>query len=342
MSKDIKDQFIETIPVERQAFFWVGLYYYLARAAFRLPGGEAVIREATRSYGKERARRRRHIILSKGLKPNLVSLFQNGDLNGDERFISDPKQSSLTEELRRHIVLRCPDAEMWKELGDEETHIGRTYCEEVHHTLYGGFDDAVQVNLCETITHGDPVCRFYIYCRKSNQHPQNDLPYTPQSWEDTGTDGMKCNFTMFSLFYCHLASHISKKLGMAPLRQGILDFAGQRGRRLRELDRRNGRPTGVLSLLDYGDLFLDPRFKIFRETIPNGVRIHVRRCVFAEVQNCHGTSDLGAFYCSLLYRELVRCYDPRISVRVAACLCCREDHECLLEFTEGTDSHEKN
>ena len=131
LPKAIEKQYIETIPVERQAFFWVGLYYYLARAAFEKPQGEAVIREATRQYGRERSRRRRNIVLAKGLEPNLLNLFHNGDLNGDERFVSDPERSSLTEELRKHIVTRCPDAEMWKELGDEETHgVGKAVGEE--------------------------------------------------------------------------------------------------------------------------------------------------------------------------------------------------------------------
>ncbi len=338
LPKAIEEQYIETIPVERQAFFWVGLYYYLARAAFEKPQGEAVIREATRQYGRERSRRRRNIVLTKGLEPNLLNLFHNGDLNGDERFVSDPERSSLTEELRKHIVTRCPDAEMWKELGDEETHIGQTYCEEVHHTLYGCFDGGVQVNLCETITHGDPICRFYIYCRKANQHPQEDPPYVPQSWEDTGTDGVKCNFTMFSLFYTHLAKQVSEKLGMDTLRKGITDFAAQRGRRLRELDRRAGRAVGIRSLLDHGDLFLDPRFNLIREDIPDGIRLRVRRCVFAEVQKCHEASALGSLYCSILYKELIRQYDPRIHIEVSSSLC-SGNRECVLTFTEGGRGH---
>jgi len=331
--KRIEEQFIETVPVERQAFFWVSLYYYLAKAAFLLPQGEAVIREATRNYGRERAGRRRNIVLQKGLPLDLVSLFTNGDLNGDTRFKADAKRSSLTPELRKHFVTRCPDAEMWQELGDDETHIGQTYCEEVHHTLYGCYDSAVQVNLCETITHGNPICRFYIYLRKANQKVKPNITYEPQVWEDTGADGIRCNFTMFALFYYHLAKNISEKLGMDILKKGLCDFARQRGRRLRELDRRAGRKTGVHSLINEGDLFLDSRFVIRQKAIPLGVELEIDRCVFAEVQLCHDASALGALYCSLLYKELVKAYDPQISIEVVGSLC-EGKKQCIIRFTE--------
>lgn len=337
MTKDIRKQFIETEPVERQAFFWVGLYYYLAQAAFAKPNGEKVIREAVRTYGAERGRRRRKIVLAKGLEPNLYTLFTNGDLNGDTRFANDPKQSTLSEEVRHHIVTRCPDAEMWKELGDDATHIGLTYCEEVHHYLYGSFDKGVQVNLCETITHGDPICRFFIYCRKANQGPQDDTPYIPQSWEDTGTDGIKCNFTMFSLFYCHLAQHIAKDLGVAVLKKGLRNFAAQRGKRLHELARRAGRKPTLSYLLSEGDLFLDPRFNVKTYKIYDGIVCKIERCVFAEVQKTHLNAELGNLYCGLLYKELLKAYNPDLKVEVTQTLC-GGDAKCCLHFTEGKAS----
>lgn len=334
MVKDIKDQFIETIPVERQAFFWVGLYYYLTKAAVACPNGEQVIRKAVRAYGAERSVRRRNIVLAKGWPINLVSLFTNGDLNGDERFEQDDSQCVLTEELRRHIVTRCPDAEMWSQLGDDETKLGRIYCEEVHHTLYGCFDDAVQVNLCETITHGDPVCRFCIYCNKSNQKPREDAPYVPEVWEDTGKDGIKCNFTMFALLYYHLAKEIAERLGQDILEIGIKAFAEQRGKRLKELDRRSNRASTVDSLLKNGDLFLDPRFDVKMEKINAGYKVAVKRCVFAEVQACHGAADLGRVYCAILYKELLEAYNPKLKVAVEHSLCAGSK-ECQLLFTEG-------
>jgi len=333
MEKPIEEQFIESIPVERQAFFWVGLYYYLAKEAVKCPDGESVLREAIRNYGLERAKRRRHIVVSKGLEPNLYILFTNGDLNGDERFTAEKSQCILTEEFRKHIVTRCPDAEMWNELGDGETHLGRIYCEEVHHTLYGGFDPAVQVNLCETITHGYPVCRFFIYMNRANCQKREEEPYKIRAWEDTGTDGIKCNFTMFSLLYFHLASSIDKKLGRDTLKRGLNAFAERRGLRLRELDRRMGRQPGVENLIHFGDLFLDPRFQIKEEKIRDGLRIIVKRCVLAEVMESHKEEELGTIYCSILYHSLVKAYDASIQVNVRSSIC-NGDSGCVLDFVK--------
>ena len=61
MVQELKDQFIETEPVEQQAFFWTAMYYYMAKEAIERHGleGERVIRQAIRDYGRERGRRRR-------------------------------------------------------------------------------------------------------------------------------------------------------------------------------------------------------------------------------------------------------------------------------------------
>ena len=108
MGQELEKQFIETEPVEQQAWFWTAMYYYMAKEAIDRHGveGERVIRQAIRDYGKERGRRRRNRVLKKGLDVNLVSLFTNGDLNGDTRFESDESRNVLTEETRRHFVTR--------------------------------------------------------------------------------------------------------------------------------------------------------------------------------------------------------------------------------------------
>lgn len=332
MNCDIQNQFIETEPVEQQAFFWVSIYYYMAKAAIDRHGleGERVVRQAIRDYGHERGRRRRNRVLKKGLDINLVSLFTNGDLNGDDRFQTDESRNILTEETRRHFVTRCPDAEMWERLGGLD--IGAIYCEEIHHYLYGCFDDAVQVNLCETLTNGGDICRFFINLRKANIKPQAEDDYIPQPWEDCEPDGIACNFTMFSLFYYHLASAIRNKLDEKTVLSGIENFAVQRGIRLRELARRNGRELSARSLVENGDLFLDPRCR--KEVqIKNDmeVEVHVKRCVFAEVCCCHGAEREGCMYCGLVYQKICDSYRPGMKAEVRQCMC-GGDAECEIRF----------
>lgn len=332
MGRDIGKEFIETKPVEQQAFFWAAMYYYMAREAIERHGleGERVIRQAIRDYGRERGRRRRNRVLKKGLDINLISLFTNGDLNGDTRFQSDTDRNVLTEETRRHFVTRCPDAEMWARLGGTE--IGAIYCEEVHHYLYGCFDDAVQVNLCETLTNGGDLCRFYINLRKANRKAQAEDDYIPQSWEDCEPDGIACNATMFSLFYYHLASAIREKLDEETVIAGIKAFAAERGQRLRELEQRNNRRPSAQSLAENGDLFLDPRC-IKKITVKDSmdVEAEITRCVFAEVCSCHGGAKEGAMYCDLIYQGICDSYLPGMKAETARCMC-RGDEKCTIRF----------
>jgi len=332
MERNIQKEFIETEPVEQQAFFWTSMYYFMAKAAIDRHGleGERVIRQAIRDYGRERGRRRRNRVLSKGLDINLISLFTNGDLNGDPRFESYEERNVLTEETRRHFVKRCPDAEVWERLGGTE--IGSIYCEEIHHYLYGCFDDAVQVNLCETLTNGGDQCRFFINLRKANMKPQKEDDYIPQPWEDCEPDGIACNATMFSLFFYHLATAIGEKLDKETVIIAIKEFAAERGRRLRELERRNGKEPSALSLVENGDLFLDPRCR--KEVTSNGsmdATVKVSRCVFAEVCNCHNASEEGALYCDLIYQGICDSYCPGMQAEVSQCMC-RGDKECTIRF----------
>ena len=333
MVQELKDQFIETEPVEQQAFFWTAMYYYMAKEAIERHGleGERVIRQAIRDYGRERGRRRRNRVLQKGLDINLVSLFTNGDLNGDTRFQSDEEKSVLTKETRRHFVTRCPDAEMWGRLGGLD--IGKIYCEEVHHYLYGCFDDAVQVNLCETLTNGGDICRFHINLREANKKPQEEDHYVPQCWEDCEPDGIACNATMFSLFYYHLASAIRNKLDEETVIAAIEKFAEQRGLRLRELERRNERTPSAASLVENGDLFLDPRCRKTVEQTDNGVTVKVKRCVFAEVCKCHDAVKEGNLYCERIYQGICSAYCPGMKAEVKSCLC--SSGECEIQFLEN-------
>ena len=332
MGQELEKQFIETEPVEQQAWFWTAMYYYMAKEAIDRHGveGERVIRQVIRDYGKERGRRRRNRVLKKGLDVNLVSLFTNGDLNGDTRFESDESRNVLTEETRRHFVTRCPDAEMWERLGGLE--IGKIYCEEVHHYLYGCFDDAVQVNLCETLTNGGDICRFYINLRKANQKPQEEDAYVPQSWEDCEPDGIACNATMFSLFYYHLASAIRKNLDEETVTAAIEKFAEQRGLRLRELEKRRGRTPSAKSLVENGDLFLDPRCRKEVEETDGKLTVRVQRCVFSEVCRCHQAVEEGTLYCQRIYQGICSAYSPGMTAKVEKCLCTGE--ECGICFCE--------
>ncbi len=65
--------------------------------------------------------------------------------------------------------------------------IGRIYCEEVHHEIFGAYDEAVQTNLSQTLTQGNDRCRFSIYYRPANKVPSPDwaVEYEKKLTSDT-------------------------------------------------------------------------------------------------------------------------------------------------------------
>lgn len=328
------EQYIEREASERQQFYWVGMFHFLTKTCMELHGleGERVIRQSVRNYGTERGHRMRKIADANGWEPDLLTLFSHGDLIGDPRFDHPSQGNVLTSEVKHSRTSRCPNAEMWALLEDEELgtplKYGSIYCEEIHHYLYGQFDTAVQVNLCETLTNGGDHCHFYIHCRKANQKPSTLPPYEQKSWEDYGRDCTASINTMFGLLYYHMAKLICQELGEETLRKGLRAFANHRGLRLRELDRRDQVESTVEKLVENGDIFLDFRFKKENTVLAaDHAQLKISRCVLAEIWRDHQAGDLGHIFCEEMYSGICETYLPGIRVSLpqtlaqGACCC---------------------
>lgn len=129
--------------------------------------GEAVLREATRRYGKDRGEYRRQCHLDANLKINMKNLFSIGsDLPADPRFRRDLHR--LIPEERTSHTLRCPMAEIWHREGFDK--VGRIYCEEFHPACYSSYAYGfTKVGLAKTLTQkGDTYCSFNIVLRPEN------------------------------------------------------------------------------------------------------------------------------------------------------------------------------
>jgi hypothetical protein len=153
------------------------MYYYLGRGlyAFGLEG-DAALRRAIRIFGHERGVNIRRDHLARGLDINVKNLFTHYDLYAHNDPRMKKNQIEFTEEIRRNETLNCTMYNIWKTYPDG-IEIGKIYCEEVHHQIYGGYDNAVQVNLTQTLTRGDDRCRFVTICRPANKVP-------PPAWSE--------------------------------------------------------------------------------------------------------------------------------------------------------------
>ena len=148
------------------------MFYYLGRGllAFGIEG-DAALRRAIRRFGRARGLQMREDHQAAGLDINLYNLFTYYDLPDDARFKRN--KIELTAETRLSETLVCTFYNIWTQYPDGAK-IGRIYCEEVHHEIFGGYDEAVQTNLSQTLTQGDDRCRFSIYLRPANRVPEPD------------------------------------------------------------------------------------------------------------------------------------------------------------------------
>ena len=128
--------------------------------------GEKAVREGVRRYGRERGHALRMQHLKQGFKINLNTIFGGHyDLPADPRV--DKNTLVLNEQVRRALVFACPIADVWADMG--ATEIGRIYCEEFHHAMWGTYASGAQINLTQTLTQeGDDRCNFSVYQRPAN------------------------------------------------------------------------------------------------------------------------------------------------------------------------------
>lgn len=309
---------IEEIPAEKQQFYWVGYYYFLAKAALDMRGeeGDRVMRKGIRAYGRERGQRMRRIANAKGYPADLCTLFDHYDLMGDPRFVHPPESFLLTPEVKRSITGRCPDAEMWGRMPDG-MHIGSIYCEEVHHQIYEGFDPAVQVNLAETLTTGGPHCRFVLYCRKANQKEYPLPPYVPQKWDDFENDMVASIHTMSCLMYLKMSRAVKDGLGEEVVREALQQFCYFRGYRMHLLHERQGLEISLKSFLEQGDVFLDNRYEVTIDRRADGsYEVQTKRDILEEVAQTYDCQDLKKLYDEVSYEYLLAGYAEGMTAEI--------------------------
>lgn len=324
---------IEVEDAEKQQYYWVGLYYFFGKVALEQFGekGNAALRKSIREYGQTRGKRMRAIANAKGEPADLVTLFGHYDLMSDPRFVHPQEGLVMTPEVKKSITGRCPDAEMWGRMPNG-LEIGSIYCEEVHHQIYQGFDPAIQVNLCETLTNGGTMCRFHLYCRKANQQEYPLPEYIVQKWDDFDGNMVASIHSIFCIMYLKMAKILRDELGEDVVREALEEFCYIRGVRMRKLHEKLGIPISMESFLAKGDLFLDQRFGLtIKKLSDKETEVTTVRDIMYEVSKTYDCVDLKELYDEISYEYLLKGYHENYGCKIIK----EEDKEKIhLIFTE--------
>lgn len=336
--EDYFANYIEEDQAGKAQFLWVSLFYFLAKVCIDEYGlqGEKVIRQAVRNLGTERAIRKRQRSNKLELEPNLKSMSEVVDLYSDPRFSFGKQVSEVKPEEKIIKVYTCPNCNIWARLegkkSGEYLDIGSIYCEEVHHYLYGKYDPAIQVNLCEILTKGDALCNFRLNMRKANMNSYVLPPYVPKRWEDYGEDTVGSIYTVYCLNYYHYGKAIYDTLGMNTLKIGLRNFGRCRGERIRELNRRKGLENNIENLLEQGDLLLESREKPEIEMLSDKkCTVKFSRNILWEVlSGCRAEYLLPLYYDEAI-KTIVYTYNPALKVDIVGIE--TEEKEYEMTFT---------
>lgn len=161
---------------------WSIWYMHLGRSLLDAFGvdGEQILRESVRQFGRDRGLTLRKKHLDCGLKPNLYNMFNYYDLPLNTQYRQNKVRSTETERLTH--TRGCPIADLWKANG--ELDMGRMYCEEFHHAMFGAYNSHTQINLAQTLTmegidyHASPPTCVPATCPPRSERPPSP-PTTP-------------------------------------------------------------------------------------------------------------------------------------------------------------------
>lgn len=226
----------EELQIENYQDSWSKLYLHLAKNITETFGieGEVALREGIRNFGIDRGDALREKHKETGLKINLYNLFTYGDLPGDPRFRRN--KINLNPQERFSETLVCPIANMWIDMNEKK--LGRIYCEEFHHAMYGTYAKKAQINLGQTLTQdGDNHCRFSIYLKpanmsedeRKNSFEEFDPEYNHENIKEYNMPNARDGFNMLCIkIYYNLVSTVLSKFGdeaIDPIKKATKDFA---------------------------------------------------------------------------------------------------------------------
>lgn len=123
---------------------------------------------------------------------------------------------------------------------------------------------------------------------------------------------------LYARLYIHLAKEIEKQFGLKgreAIRQGIKNFAYERGQEVREKTLKQGQPLTIKNFYNNFDSPLaDAGFKMTMKLREWDGEAEVNYCPFAEIWKEMGEEDLGKIYCEV-DEAMLKGYNPSLELQ---------------------------
>ena len=120
-------------------------------------------------------------------------------------------------------------------------------------------------------------------------------------------------FAMFSQIFCTLAEEVINEFGdkgRDAIAKAVIKYGEERGHRIAELVKSQGKELNIKNFFIYGDLDSSSILKMKPKIVDGNPEIIIRDCVFCNACRDWDKEDYGKLYCEYVDHAILKGYNP--------------------------------
>ncbi|MFX1586791.1 MAG: L-2-amino-thiazoline-4-carboxylic acid hydrolase, partial [Promethearchaeota archaeon] len=141
-------------------------------------------------------------------------------------------------------------------------------------------------------------------------------------------------FAMFAQLFCTIAEVIISEFtekGREVMVNAVKKYGEERGRRIAEIVKSQGKELNLKNLFIYGDLDAKSTLKYTPKIVDGNIEILGRDCVFCNGCKEWDKVEYGQIYCEYIDTSILKGYNPNLKIEVPSTLT-KGNKRCVLRY----------
>ena len=141
-------------------------------------------------------------------------------------------------------------------------------------------------------------------------------------------------FAMFAQLFCTIAEVIISEFadkGREAMVNAVKKYGEERGRRIAEIVKSQGKELNLKNLFIYGDLDAKSTLKYTLKIVDGNIEIVGRDCVFYNGCKEWDKVEYGQIYCEYIDTSILKGYNPNLKIEVPSTLT-KGNKRCVLRY----------
>jgi len=126
-------------------------------------------------------------------------------------------------------------------------------------------------------------------------------------------------FAMFSQLFCTITEEVINQFGddgREAIAKAVIKYGEERGRRIAELVKSQGKELDIKNFFIYGDLDSSSIVKMKPKIVNGNPEIIIRDCVFCNACRDWDKEEYGMLYCEYVDEAILKGYNPDLVLEI--------------------------